>query len=180
MKFLQFASIVGKLKKVPRAGWLRVMVKDSESVVEHSYRLAMLAMFLAPELDLDQLKAVKLALIHDLAESEIGDIVTQIGGKTLPNLSDKVTKENNAMSYIARSVGKEELHSLFTEYEESVTPEARIVRQLDKLEMAIQAQEYEVEQELDLEEFFISARQDITHGKLKMILEELEKKRHEK
>ena len=156
------------------------MVKNSESVAEHSYRLAMLAMFLAPELDIDQMKAVKLALIHDLAESEIGDIVTQIGGKTLPNLSAKLVKEKNAMSYIARSVGRDEIRSLFDEYEENVTQEVQIVRQLDKLEMAIQAQEYEVEQELDLEEFFVSARQDITHEKLKKILQELETKRYER
>lgn len=51
-----------------------------ESVADHSYRAAVLAMALPPGLDRD--RCVKMALLHDLAESMVGDITPSCGVTT--------------------------------------------------------------------------------------------------
>jgi len=84
MKILRLAAFAGKLKRISRAGWIKEHVKDPESVAEHSYRLALMTMFASIDREIDQAKAIKMALVHDLAESQIGDIITQIGAQTLP------------------------------------------------------------------------------------------------
>ncbi len=60
---------------------------------------------------------------------------------------------------------------------EDKTPEAKVVRQLDKLEMAMQAYEYENEHAVDLEEFYTTARSHIKDEKLAKILRDLESMR---
>ena len=66
---------IGRLKEVPRTGWLDrdIPVEETESVADHSFGVAMLAWLLAPD-ELDRLRVVELALIHDLAESVVGDV----------------------------------------------------------------------------------------------------------
>ncbi|MBI4175945.1 MAG: HD domain-containing protein [Candidatus Aenigmarchaeota archaeon] len=49
-------------------------IKYPESVAAHSYGTAVLAMVLAKKLNVNQERLIKMALIHDLAESIIGDI----------------------------------------------------------------------------------------------------------
>ncbi len=63
---IKFAKIVGKLKRLKRTGWVKNNIIDPESVAEHSFRLAVLTMVLAPKVGVDQLKTTKMALIHDL------------------------------------------------------------------------------------------------------------------
>ena len=52
--------------------------------------------------------------------------------------------------------GAEDLYALWREYEDASTPEGRLVKALDKLDMALQATIYEA-QSLDLSEFVDSA-----------------------
>ena len=47
---------------------------------------------------------------------------------------------------------------LFEEYEQGQTPEAKFVKQLDKLDMALQAEIYQADHGISLEEFIESAR----------------------
>src|SRR4051794_3581465 len=64
----------GRLKRLKRSGWLRVGLPDPESVADHSYRLAIMALLLGPRLGVDADRLVRLALLHDLAESRVGDL----------------------------------------------------------------------------------------------------------
>ena len=178
MKILKLAEFGGKLKRLPRTGWVMSKVKDPESVAEHSFRVALLAMALAPQVGADQLKAMKMGLIHDLAEAEIGDIVIERGNKILADSREKLDKEHSAMKMISEQIGANELLELFIEYNDKKTLESQLVKQLDRLEMAIQAHEYEVEQSLNLEEFFLSVRKEVVHDDLKMILHEIDELRH--
>ncbi len=180
MKTLDFAFLIGKLKRVPRTGWIDHKVHDPESVAEHSYRMALLVMVLAPKLNIDVTKTMKIALIHDLAEAEIGDIVTLRGTKIVGDVIEKRAKEAEAMRGIAQMLEISELESLFREYGEQSSPEARIVKQLDRLEMLIQAYEYETEQKIDLEEFFIATRPELVGKEMEGLLQELEKRREQK
>ena len=78
MRILDFALLAGKLKELKRAGWIRHHVPLPESVAEHSYRVAMLAMVLAKRANVDELTAIKIALVHDLAEVEVGDGIRRV------------------------------------------------------------------------------------------------------
>lgn len=176
-KLLQFTNIVGKLKRLKRAGWVKYKVKNPETVAEHSFRLAILTMILAPKFKVDQLKAVKMALIHDIGETEIGDIITFDGTKETANLKDKIEAEKVALKNIFSIIQGNEYIALFNEFEEKKTKEAKLVKQLDKLEMAIQALEYESEQKLNLESFFTNSKMSIEDVYLKRILDELYKLR---
>lgn len=79
MEILEFALTLGKLKTLKRSGWIRNNIKNPERVTEHSFRVAVLAMILAPKVGADVNRSVKMALIHDIGEAEIGDIITRKG-----------------------------------------------------------------------------------------------------
>jgi len=177
MQPINFALTVGKLKKLKRTGWIRHGIPDSESVAEHIFRLAILTMFLANKVGVDSDKSLKMALIHDLGEATIGDIVTRRGKKVLSNTKQKLDKERAALDTILSLVDAEEYTDLFDEYKEQKTKEAQFVYQLDKLEMAIQAYEYEKEHGVDLEEFFESAHSVVQEKALVKILADIEKLR---
>ena len=62
--------------------------------------------------------------------------------------------------------------SLWEEFESGSTPEARFVRQLDRLEMGLQAALQEAEGFQGMAEFFDSARKTVVEPRLRGILEE--------
>ena len=177
MKIVDFALIAGKLKSLKRTGWVRNNIPQPESVADHSFRTALLAMVLAPKIGTDTEKAVKMALIHDLGEAKIGDIVTVKANKILPNLTSKLKKERKAMQEILSLLDQEEYLKLFDEYEENRTKEARFIKQLDKLEMVIQAYEYEKKYKVNLDEFFEYTEKVVDNVKLKQVLKDIEKLR---
>jgi putative hydrolases of HD superfamily len=179
MNILKFASTVGKLKELKRTGWVESNIPDPESVAEHSYRVAMLAMVFAGKLGLKQEKVLKMALIHDLAEAEIGDIVGIRGGvRDEALIQEKAKKERRAMARIFSQIDDgEEYLKLFDEYEANVTPEAQLVKQLDRLESGLQALEYEHKHLQDLEEFFITTKADVSHEALSDVLMKIMKLR---
>ena len=177
MELLNFALTIGKLKKLKRTGWVRYGIPDSESVADHIFRLAVLTMFLAEKVGADPEKSLKMALVHDLGEATIGDIVTRRGVNILPIKKRKLKKERVAFDAILSLVDAKEYTALFDEYEKQATKEAQFVYQLDKLEMAIQAYEYEKEHDIDLEEFFESARTVVQNKNLVRILDDIEKLR---
>lgn len=124
---------------------------------------------------IDFTHATKLALVHDLAEAIVGDI-TPLDGVSK---EDKERMEAEAMNRIRREFFRatpsasdmgDQLVSLWSEYESGQTKEAQFVKQLDKLEMLIQADEYEREQGKDLSEFFSSTKSSLfSSGLLRQI-----------
>ncbi len=172
MKNIKFIEEIGKLKKVKRAGWIREGIKTPESVTDHSYRLAILAMIFSSELKVDQSKFIKMALIHDLGELEIGDIIIERWGKgELKIRKERERGERKALEAIFDGIdGKDEYLKLFDEYTKQKTKEAKLLRELDKLETAFKAFEYEKETGKDLSEFFVNAKINISNKILKKIL----------
>ena len=70
-----FFQIAG-LKNLPRAGWkVKLNMKNSESVAEHSYMMSVMAMVLSDTKDLNTEKILKMSILHDWAESKIGDFM---------------------------------------------------------------------------------------------------------
>jgi len=89
----EFFQKVLELKNVPRQGWKeKLEIINPESVAEHSYSTTVIAMILSDLEGLNTEKIIKMALLHDLAESIIGDIIPDSIAK-----NEKVRKENIAM-----------------------------------------------------------------------------------
>jgi len=163
----------GKLKRVKRTGWTYISIKNPESVADHSYRTSLMAFLLGKKLGLDENKMIKLALLHDLAEAETGDLVVEGKGPLFNTTKEEKQKlERGAAKKIFKNSGCLEL---WEEYEDKKSPEAKAVWEIDKLEMALQALEYEKEgyPKKDFEDFWGTAKNQIKTKELKKILSQL-------
>jgi putative hydrolase of HD superfamily len=126
------------LKALPRAGWVRVGVPVPESVAAHSWGVAFLALLLCPD-SLDRGRVLGLALVHDLAEVEVGDITPHDGIPT----HEKHRREAEAMSRLVQPLPRgAEVEALYREYAAKTSPEACFVRACDKLDLALQSARY--------------------------------------
>ena len=107
-----------------------------ESVAEHSWRIALMALFMQdefPELDIN--KVIRMCLIHDLGECFTGDIPTFL--KT----AEDEKKEDRVLADWVASLPEpycRELAALYAEMNALQTGEARLYKSLDKLEAVIQ------------------------------------------
>merc|ERR1712007_149476 len=134
---LDFLKSVAKVKQVNQPG-----TDGAESVADHMHRMACMCFLLNPEDGVDQKKCMKMALIHDLAVSITGDVVTEGRNPDKITKEEKIQKEQDAICKIAYSLGGvagDELVSLWEELEKGETPEALHVHDMDKFEMLLQA-----------------------------------------
>lgn len=152
------------LKEVDRAGWKRVGIEAPESVADHSWGIALLVLALCPE-DLDRERCLALAVLHDLAEVRVGDIMPGEMSR-----EDKRDRERRAAAQLFRQHPR--LWALWEDYEQRRSPEAQFVHQLDKLEMALQARRYG--NRGDTAEFIDSARSAIVRPDLRALLAQLD------
>ena len=136
---LDFLIVVGKLKTIPRTGWVQSGVDEPESVADHSYRTALAAMVLSDSLGLDTGKVMRMALLHDLAEAETGDVTPMM------KQSNHLEIENKAMRLILAGLDAP-LRTLYwdtwLEYQGKETQESILVHDADKIDMILQAYEY--------------------------------------
>ncbi|RUS24172.1 HD domain-containing protein, partial [Jimgerdemannia flammicorona] len=70
---VNFLHIIENLKHIKRTGWINHNIKNPESIADHIYRMAVMAMLINDK-NINTSKCVKMAIIHDLAECIIGDI----------------------------------------------------------------------------------------------------------
>ena len=154
------------LKHLDREGWKRVGVDRPESVAAHSWNMSLLVMLLAPE-DIDKSKAIELAIIHDLAEARVGDITPHDG----VSKAEKKARETSAISSMLAD--RPDLLQLWHEYDEGITPEAKFVHDIDRLDMALQATYYAQSLGLDTTEFLDSARKCIHHESVEALINQM-------
>lgn len=128
------------LKRTPRAGWVEVGIYQPESVADHTFRTAILCMLYADMEGLDPLKLLRMALIHDLPEALIGDLTPS---KKTPETKEKEDIAINQILNLLPERERETYITVWEEYSEGKTREAQAMRQLEKMEMALQAKEYE-------------------------------------
>ena len=126
-----------KLKSIKRKGWLRRGIENAESVADHTFMLAFLAMMVGDFLGMDTEKMVKMALLHDIAESVTGDITPHEMER-----GEKVRMEENIMKKMMEGMEEMGYYEIWKEFMEGRSREAEMVRQLDKLEMILQAHQY--------------------------------------
>jgi len=131
---IEFLLEIDKLKNVIR----RSKITDGsrlENTAEHSWHLAMLAIVLAPHAasDVDICRALKLLLVHDLVEIDAGDTFAyDVAGH-----EDKVEREQQAADRIFAILPpqqRDEIRSLWDEYEARETPTAVFAYACDRLE----------------------------------------------
>jgi putative hydrolase of HD superfamily len=153
-------EIAGMLKRIQRTGWVDAEVYQSESVADHTFRTAFLCMLYADMQGLDPLKLLRMALIHDLPEAIIGDLT--------PKQKMEETKENEEQAMlrilcILPKMEREKYLAVWNEYQEGKTKEADAVRQLEKIEMALQAKEYKKLSSTNKSlKRFVESAQDVT------------------
>eukprot|EP01121_Diplochlamys_sp_Union-15-3_P005195 TRINITY_DN15531_c0_g1_i1.p1 TRINITY_DN15531_c0_g1~~TRINITY_DN15531_c0_g1_i1.p1 ORF type:complete len:334 (+),score=40.39 TRINITY_DN15531_c0_g1_i1:41-1042(+) len=158
---LNFLKLALKVKRRIRTGWKRCQVEDPESVADHMYGLSLIS-FLFRDISIDNNRCIKIALVHDIAESLVGDITVHDGIKVDQKHKMEAEAIVKLKGVLGGSLG-EELEVLWNEYNSASSPEAKIVKQLDKLEMIVQAGCYEEEQKVDLEDFFNSTKDAFYH-----------------
>ena len=165
---LDFLKTAINLKKISRQGWIdKLSLDNPESVADHSYSMAIIGMVISDLQNYDSEKIIKMILLHDLAESKIGDHIPEQLSK-----EEKNKLENNAFDEIIKNLPnliKLQYSQIWQEYQKNNSPESKIVHQIDKLEMTLQAKIYEKDgySQNKLESFFESARIGITDPKLK-------------
>jgi putative hydrolase of HD superfamily len=173
---IEFYEHANRLKWTARRGWVsKVKVREPESVADHSYLTALVCMIISDMRKLNTAKVLKMALIHDLAEAITGDLMPDDLSK-----KSKKDQEMKAMKSILSKLPQRlraEYEKLWREYGEMTSKEAMLVHQVDKLEMALQANDY-LKKGYDyrlLEQFFRSSRNGIKDKQLLRILNSLKR-----
>ncbi|KIM53520.1 hypothetical protein SCLCIDRAFT_1222739 [Scleroderma citrinum Foug A] len=168
---LAFFHILERLKTQKRTGWIDHSIPNPESIADHMYRMAILAMCTSDE-GLDVAKCVMMCVVHDLAEAQVGDITPREG----ISKEKKRHLESEAMHSFVHGMlhGSEaalRVEALWKEYEEQQTKEAKFVKDLDRLEMALQACEYEkAHGASNLQGFFDSSLPHLRHEEVKSLV----------
>ena len=173
---LDFFNTSVNLKKILRQGWIdKLSIDKSESVADHTFSMAVIGMVFSDLENHDTEKILKMILLHDLVESITGDMTPEQISK-----EEKTTLENNMMEKILRDLPpalQKQYNMLWDEYQSNNSNEAKIVHQIDRLEMALQAKIYSNEghSKEKLHTFFNSARNEIKDPKLLELFREIEK-----
>ncbi|HEV7510012.1 MAG TPA: HD family hydrolase [Thermoanaerobaculia bacterium] len=129
------------LDRIPRAGFVLRGVAEPESVAEHTLHVLFLVWALGPKIEgIDVARAVEIALIHDLAELRIGDL-PRTSSHYFPDGAKKAA-ETAAMADVLAPLD-ERTRLLYDEYLHAATPEARLVKACDKLQLMLKVAVYE-------------------------------------
>ncbi|KAF8654645.1 hypothetical protein AX16_003498 [Volvariella volvacea WC 439] len=176
---LAFFHVLERLKTQKRTGWVDHNIPNAESISDHMYRMAILAMCTS-DTQLDVSKCVMMALVHDLAEAQVGDITPREAiSKAEKRKLEAEAMHNFVHDMLHYSSAAQKIEAIWKEYEEGQTPEAKFVKDLDRFEMATQAFEYEKEHRANLQGFFDSSIPHIRHPEVQDWARYLEKQRNE-
>jgi putative hydrolase of HD superfamily len=177
---VSFFRIVCNLKRVKRSGWIhKSNIPSPESVADHSYSMCMMSMILAEIMNLDSGHIMKMVIIHDLAESLVGDHMPDDISSEEKQLLEGMAMEK-IISRLPKSLRKKYL-GIWNEYNDNITVSAKFVHSIDKLEMALQAKEYEFEgypKQL-LQPFIKSATDYISNERFDLVFEILQTINHD-
>ena len=137
-RMVNFLYEIGNMKRVMRSGWWVGGIRSPETVAEHTFRTAWVGFLLARQEGADVGRVALMCLAHDLHEARINDHhkVSQAYLDPKPIEADVFRDQVNDLP------GGDDLVGLYAEYEAQETLEAKVARDADRLECAIQALEY--------------------------------------
>ena len=138
---LDFLRAAERLKTVTRSGY--TSAGHSESVAEHTWRLSLMALLLAPEFpELDAARLLKICLVHDLGEAIGGDIpAPEQARRAAAGGAGKAHQERRDLEALLQPLAarqRAEILALWDEYDAGGSPEAKLAKALDKLETILQ------------------------------------------
>jgi putative hydrolases of HD superfamily len=151
---LEVITLAERLKCEMRHSWLTD--GRQESVAEHTWRMALMAVLLEPYLDeeVDTARMLKMILVHDLVEIEAGDIPAfQLMTEEARAL--KQQKELQAIENLRDKLGNgigQHIFELWHEFEAKTTYEAKVANALDKLEVRLQHNHADIATWLEVEQ----------------------------
>lgn len=147
-ELIRFSEIVGKLKTTKRSGWVsHVGISNPESVADHNFRCAILAMCIGDLSNIETEKLTRMLLLHDIHEALTGDYDHY--AKVQMGIDRVKSKQRIAIDEILSSLPEKlqrPYRILWDEFENQTTPEAILAKDIDKIEMMMQALEYEEEE----------------------------------
>ncbi|MDP6857927.1 MAG: HD domain-containing protein [Candidatus Nitrosopelagicus sp.] len=169
----EFFYQIANLKTTQRSGWKsKLDLLDSESVADHSYMMSVMAMVISDIKNMNTEKIIKMSILHDWAESKIGDFMP---GEI--SQEEKNELEGKAMTEILSNLPdklQNDYHGIWNDYNKKLSLESKFVHQLDKLEMVLQAKIYESDTDYEkIKPFLISSLDLITDDDLKTVLSEI-------
>lgn len=137
---LTFINEAGRLKDILRIAY--TASGRQESTAEHTWRLCLMAMVFEGEFDameapIDFARLLKLCVIHDLGEAIHGD-VPATEQHADPHKSARERADLQTLMASLDETRRSHFLELWDEYEQAASPEARLVKGLDKLETIIQ------------------------------------------
>ena len=138
---LAFLRDAERLKTTARSGW--TSAGERESVAEHTWRLCLMALLLAPEYPrVDFARLVKICVVHDLGEAIGGDVpAPEQARRAAAGESGKADAERRDLLQLVAplpAARRDEIVALWDEYEAGGSAEARLAKALDKLETILQ------------------------------------------
>lgn len=149
---LVMLSEVERLEGYPRSGWLRAGVTDPESVAAHSYGVAVVAMWLADhvEASVDVEQVLRIALLHDVGEAVTTDLPRPVKALLGRDAVDR------AELRAAREVieGADDWEGPVEAYQKQASPEAKIVKAADRIQMLAKSLQYDGQNRGDIGEFW--------------------------
>ncbi|KGN61403.1 HD domain-containing protein 2 [Cucumis sativus] len=153
---IDFLTLCHRLKTTKRKGWINHGINGPESIADHMYRMALMSLIAGDLPGVNRERCIKIALVHDIAEAIVGDITPSDG---VPK-EEKSRRESAALHEMCQLLGggmrAKEIKELWAEYENNSSLEANLVKDFDKVELILQAFEYEIEHGKVLDEFFHS------------------------
>jgi putative hydrolases of HD superfamily len=204
-KMLDFFIEVGKLKRMPRRGWVINQIKNPESIAEHIFRATLMGWLMAEGKRFNVEKLLKIALVHDLCEVYAGDTTPYDSVlpkdkkklkalmKTWPRFTPEEKEQRAKQKHINEKAGlsklifnlparaKKEVMDLWMEYEKGVSKEGRFFRQADRMENFLQAYEYwRKDKNPPMGPWWLWAREFFDEPTLVRFMDFLEKKFHKK
>ena len=179
---LRFMLRADKLKEIERTGWLISKIQHPEHDGDHSYSTAAMAYFIAKKMGLDAERCAVMGLFHEINEVITGDIATRYD-KSLqtiaPNAKKKIERRNELkLASILRGNQESALKDILDEYYAQHTREAKLVKQVDKLDYIVQIMLYSprIADNERTEEFFKTAGAAIDIPEVRYIYEKVRRK----
>jgi putative hydrolase of HD superfamily len=171
------------LKDEPRTGWLFRGVKDPETVASHVWGVKFLCLLYASEEGLDAGETVRMAVVQDLPEAKTGDLVSEKHDDRYERTDEeKEEMERLAIEELPPEHRFNEIIDLWEEYQERNSHTAKFVKDMDMIDMCIQALKYERQErnspEKPMDEFFEFTQPRLNTDTGEKLFEEL-KQRYE-
>ena len=136
-QLILFVEGLERLKYETRHAW--TITGRQESIADHSWRVAMFALVLAPGLPhIDMDRVVRILLVHDLGEAIEGDVSAKL---ETASPDEKLRREEAALVELTEPLAEAAravILELWREYADGTTPEAKVAKALDKIETIIQ------------------------------------------